>query len=36
LEKVKRDIDDFQTSPATPQMRNSALVYACMGYSNKS
>jgi hypothetical protein len=34
LEKVKRDIDDFQTSPATPQMRNSALVYACMGYFN--
>jgi hypothetical protein len=34
LEKVKRDIEAFQISPATPHMRNSALTYACMGYFN--
>lgn len=34
LEKVKCDIDAFQISSATPNMRNSALTYACMGYFN--
>lgn len=34
LQKVKNNIDDFQTTGSTPQMRNSATTYACMGYFN--
>ena len=34
LGKVKNEIDAFQRSPADPEMRNSAIAYACIGYFN--
>ncbi len=34
LHKVKNDIDAFQKEETAPEMRKSALAYACMGYFN--
>jgi len=34
LRKVKSDIDAFQKEVAAPELRKSALAYACMGYFN--